>query len=120
MHLIEYAGNHPWLVTMAIAAAILVIGFELRVRQQDFAAISPQEAIRLMNQGALDGFDRVFIWSGDRRLFLAIIKLLEDMVNARVDCKDFGVRAMERLMGEKPPPMSRRGSSFLPRFSQPM
>lgn len=53
MHLIEYAGNHPWLVTMAIAAAILVIAFELRVRQQDFAAISPQEAIRLMNQGAL-------------------------------------------------------------------
>jgi rhodanese-related sulfurtransferase len=51
--LIEYAAHHPWLVTMAIAAAILVIAFELRVRQQDFAAISPQEAIRLMNQGAL-------------------------------------------------------------------
>ena len=51
--LIEYAGNHPWLVTAALVAAILVIAFELRVRQQDFAAVSPQDAIRLMNQGAL-------------------------------------------------------------------
>jgi rhodanese-related sulfurtransferase len=51
--LIEYAGNHPWLVAAAILTAILVIVFELRERQHDFAAISPQEAIRLMNQGAL-------------------------------------------------------------------
>jgi rhodanese-related sulfurtransferase len=51
--LIEYAGNHPWLVAAAIFTALLVIVFELRARQQDFAAISPQEAIRLMNQGAL-------------------------------------------------------------------
>ena len=51
--LIEYAGNHPWLLAAAAVAAIVVIVFELRIRQQDFAAISPQEAIRLMNQGAL-------------------------------------------------------------------
>jgi len=51
--LIEYAGNHPWLVAAAALTAIIVIVFELRTRQQDFAAISPQEAIRQMNQGAL-------------------------------------------------------------------
>jgi rhodanese-related sulfurtransferase len=51
--LIEYAGNHPWLVAAAIFTALLVIVFELRSRQQDFAAISPQDAIRLMNQNAL-------------------------------------------------------------------
>jgi rhodanese-related sulfurtransferase len=51
--LIEYAGNHPWLVAAAIVTALIVIVFELRARQQDFAAISPQDAIRLMNQGAL-------------------------------------------------------------------
>jgi rhodanese-related sulfurtransferase len=51
--LIEYAGNHPWLVAAAIFTALLVIVFELRARQQEFAAISPQEAIRQMNQGAL-------------------------------------------------------------------
>jgi rhodanese-related sulfurtransferase len=51
--LIEYAGNHPWLVAAAVFIAIIVIVFELRTRQHDFAAISPQEAIRMMNQGAL-------------------------------------------------------------------
>ena len=48
--LIEYAGNHPWLVAAAIFTALIVIVFELRARQQDFAAISPQEAIRLMRE----------------------------------------------------------------------
>lgn len=63
----------------------------------------------LMNQGALDRFDRVFIWSGDRRLFLAIIKLLEDTVNARIDCKEFGVRAI--ILVEDSPQFY---SSYLP------
>lgn len=51
--LIDYAGNHPWLIAFAGVAALLVIAYEIRVRQQAFAAVSPQEAIRLMNQGAL-------------------------------------------------------------------
>lgn len=51
--LIEYAGNHPWLVSAAVLAAVLVLVFEMRLRQNDFAAVSPQDAIRLMNQGAL-------------------------------------------------------------------
>ncbi len=51
--LLEYAGNHPWLLAAAGVAALVVIVYELRLRQQDFAAVSPQEAIRMMNQGAL-------------------------------------------------------------------
>lgn len=51
--LIEYAGNHPWLVTAAVVAAVLVIVFEIRARQDSYAGISPQELIRFMNQGAL-------------------------------------------------------------------
>lgn len=51
--LIEYAGNHPWLVSAAVLAVVLVLVFEMRLRQNDFAAVSPQDAIRLMNQGAL-------------------------------------------------------------------
>lgn len=51
--LIDYAGNHPWLLSFAVVAAILLFVYELRVRQQEFSAVSPQEAIRLMNQGAL-------------------------------------------------------------------
>ncbi len=63
----------------------------------------------LMNQGALNLFDRVFVWSGDRKLFLAIIKQLEDLANARIDCKDFGVRAI--ILVEDSPQFY---SSFLP------
>jgi CheY-like chemotaxis protein len=63
----------------------------------------------LLNQGALELFDRIFIWTGDRKLFLAIIKQLEDLVNARVDCKEFGVRAI--ILVEDSPQFY---SSFLP------
>lgn len=51
--LIEYAGNHPWLVAAAVLTAVFVLVFEWRLRRTEFAAVSPQEAIRLMNQGAL-------------------------------------------------------------------
>ncbi|MBN1447863.1 MAG: response regulator [Bacteroidetes bacterium] len=68
-----------------------------------------KELQMLLNEGAIDLFDRVFIWSGDRKLFLAIIKLLEDWINARTDCKDFGVRAI--ILVEDSPQFY---SSFLP------
>ena len=68
-----------------------------------------KELQMLLNQGAIDMFDRVFIWSGDRKLFLAIIKLLEDWINARTDCKEFGVRAI--ILVEDSPQFY---SSFLP------
>jgi len=48
-----HLGNHPWLAAGAILAALLVAAYEIRVRQRNFAAVSPQDAIRLMNQGAL-------------------------------------------------------------------
>lgn len=51
--LIEYAGNHPYLVTAAVLVLVALIVSELRARIQDFAAISPNDAIRLMNQGGV-------------------------------------------------------------------
>jgi rhodanese-related sulfurtransferase len=51
--LIEYSGNHPLLLAAAVFSAILVIAYELRTRASAFAAISPQDLIRLQNQGAL-------------------------------------------------------------------
>ena len=39
-------------------------------------------------------FDHMFVWSGDRKLFLALIKLFEDLGNAPVDCLEFGVRSI--------------------------
>jgi rhodanese-related sulfurtransferase len=51
--LIEFAGNHPLLVSAAVFAAILVLVYELRARANSFAAVSPQDLIRLQNQGAV-------------------------------------------------------------------
>jgi rhodanese-related sulfurtransferase len=51
--LIEYVGNHLWLVSATALVLGCIIVYELRVRATNFAAISPQEAIRLMNQGSL-------------------------------------------------------------------
>lgn len=51
--LIEYAGHHTLLAAGAVLMAVIVIGYELRARAQTFAAASPQDVIRLMNQNAL-------------------------------------------------------------------
>jgi rhodanese-related sulfurtransferase len=50
--LLEYISHHPWYAGGAFIAAVLVIVYELRARSENIAAVSPQEAVRLMNQGA--------------------------------------------------------------------
>jgi len=51
--LLEFIGNHPYLAGAALAAAVIVVIYELRARIQAFAALSGMQAVRLMNQGAL-------------------------------------------------------------------
>jgi rhodanese-related sulfurtransferase len=51
--LIEYFTHHPLLAGAAVLALIIVVVNESRLRATAFAAISSQELIRLMNQGAL-------------------------------------------------------------------
>jgi rhodanese-related sulfurtransferase len=51
--LIEYVGHHPLLAAGAVVAALIVLAYEYYLRMQGISAISPQELIRLMNQGAL-------------------------------------------------------------------
>ncbi len=51
--LIEYTAHHPLLVSAVVVAAVVVMVYEARLRAQGAAAVSPQELIRLMNQGAL-------------------------------------------------------------------
>jgi rhodanese-related sulfurtransferase len=51
--LLEYISHHPWYVTGAVIAAALVVVYELRARNENLSAVSPQDAVRLMNQGAL-------------------------------------------------------------------
>lgn len=50
--LLEYISHHPYLVSLAVAMALAVLVFELRDRGRNFASVPPQDAIRLMNQGA--------------------------------------------------------------------
>ena len=51
--LLEYVGHHPLLVGAAIAAGVLVLAYEYFLKAQGANAVSPQELIQLMNQGAL-------------------------------------------------------------------
>jgi rhodanese-related sulfurtransferase len=50
--LLEYITHHPWYASGAAIAALLVIAYELRTRNENIAAVSPQDVVRLMNQGA--------------------------------------------------------------------
>jgi rhodanese-related sulfurtransferase len=52
-NLIQYVTQHPLLVGAAVLALVVVVAFESRQRATAFAAVSSQELIRLMNQGAL-------------------------------------------------------------------
>ena len=51
--LLEYITHHPWYASGAAVAALLVIVYELRTRNENVSAVSPQDVVRLMNQGAL-------------------------------------------------------------------
>ena len=51
--LAEYIQVNHWLVAATVAVLVLVIVFEIRARAESFAAVSPQDAIRLMNHGAV-------------------------------------------------------------------
>lgn len=51
--LLEYIAHHPGYSAGLVIAAALVIVYELRARKETLAAVSPQDLIRLMNQGAL-------------------------------------------------------------------
>ena len=51
--LLDYFTNHPILAGAAAVMAFLVLAFELRRRGDGAAAVAPNEAIRLMNGGAV-------------------------------------------------------------------
>lgn len=50
--LLEYIAHHPWYAGGLGLAAVLVAIYELRNRNENLAAVSPQDLVRLMNQGA--------------------------------------------------------------------
>jgi rhodanese-related sulfurtransferase len=52
-HLVAYIHANHWLVAATVVVLAMVIVFEVRARAESFAAVSPQDAIRLMNRGAV-------------------------------------------------------------------
>jgi rhodanese-related sulfurtransferase len=50
--LLEYCTHHPYLAALAALAAVAALGYELWLRSQNAGALTPQDVIRLMNQGA--------------------------------------------------------------------
>jgi rhodanese-related sulfurtransferase len=50
--LLEFAAHHPTLIVLLVVAALAVLVYELRERSRGVGAVSPQDAVRLMNQGA--------------------------------------------------------------------
>lgn len=50
--LLEYIRHNPWPVALAVVTLVAVLFYELRLRSQNTASVVPQDAIRMMNQGA--------------------------------------------------------------------
>jgi len=51
--LIEFVTHHPLMAGAVVLALVVVVTFESRVHSSGVGAISTQDLIRLMNQGAL-------------------------------------------------------------------
>lgn len=51
--LLEFAAHHPYLVALAVGMLLVTLAYEMRAQTQAFAAVSPMEAVRLLNQGAI-------------------------------------------------------------------
>jgi rhodanese-related sulfurtransferase len=51
--LLEYLASHPVLVACTAAAVALAIAYEIYASRSSGAAVSPSEAVRLLNQGAV-------------------------------------------------------------------
>jgi len=51
--LLDFIAHHPGLATATGALIVVILLYELRLRGENRSAVSPQEVIRLMNQGAL-------------------------------------------------------------------
>jgi rhodanese-related sulfurtransferase len=51
--ILEFSGNHPFLVTALVFMIFLVVFHELRRRGQGATSVAPGDAVRLINRGAV-------------------------------------------------------------------
>src|SRR5437879_12384355 len=50
---LEFLSHHPRLATATAVVVALIAVYEMRARSESLVSVTPQELIRLMNQGAL-------------------------------------------------------------------
>lgn len=50
---LEFVSHHPWLAAATALVAAFIVVYEMRARSESLVSVTPQEVIRLMNQGAL-------------------------------------------------------------------
>ena len=88
-------------ITMSQVADMPVTEFGTQAKEVHdgipvFLLAYTMEELRALEGGpiAIQGIDNSFIWRGDVRLFLTIIKLLEDRLNADDDTRAAGVRVI--------------------------
>jgi hypothetical protein len=89
--------NFDLIVTMRRLGVMDASSFGRSVKEiQDIPVIlllnSVVEINYLQDREKLDGIDRVFVWNGDSKVFVAIIKHLEDRLNASNDVENGNVR----------------------------
>jgi rhodanese-related sulfurtransferase len=51
--ILEFLTHHPGLGTATVVVLAAIVVYEMRARSESLLSLSPQELIRLMNQGAL-------------------------------------------------------------------
>ena len=51
--LAEFASNHPLLVLGLLAAVFALLAYEIRLKSQGLLSVGVQDAVRLMNKGAI-------------------------------------------------------------------
>ncbi len=51
--ILEFAGNHPFLIAAAIILAAMIVITEVRLRARGFAELAPGDAVQLMNRSAV-------------------------------------------------------------------
>ena len=51
--LAEFASNHPLLVLGLMAAVFALLAYEIRLKSQGLLSVGVQDAVRLMNKGAV-------------------------------------------------------------------
>jgi CheY-like chemotaxis protein len=100
MELLTSGEHYDLIITTLHIEDMHVVRFAERLRQSGIdlpvilLAYDNRERKELMQHYDTSVFDRIFIWQGDYRLLVAIIKSVEDKLNVEDDVKNIGVQCI--------------------------